>query len=785
MENFIQWKNVLCQHPMYLLIDRDRGKPTVRERIPPWGAPDAKEYVKRVKRNLKSLERFPDLKINYQFSGVEMEDMARDFPEVIDEMRKWVKKGRLGFIGGTYSQPHLHVFGPESNIRQFEYGLEVFKRIFDCKIISYARQETGLHQQLPQILNGFGYKFSVIPAFYWTLRFIEGSSFPEIIGNANFQSFVQGEEFTYWQGLDKSEIPLYLKSSSAHIQEDEQRDLFHSPILCIYFPDMKEVGEDWYQEKKKKGSFHLLDEALEEQMEKYPPASRAKLYSYWSYIEGMWAEVLCRKNKEAEVKAVQAEAMLAMAHLTGGQIKETKEKLDTIWRNILTSQHHDVYWIETTDLKKKALTWLNEAIEDSEKIIKKAQSKIAKKLNTGEKEEKVMIVFNTLPKERKGIIRVKTEDDLKVVNDENKEVPLQRMEGEINFIDTLPAFGYRVYKLRKARNKSIVKKGNLEDLEFENPYYKARIGGDGLFKSIIEKGSQKELLNINAYRGGEIRGRIRDKQVSTRDGGKVTKIEEGEIGKLIEIKGSLENIKYKERIILYDDLPIIDVNVEFSFEGDEVGLLWIDESKLNIYWPTQGGKISYDIPFGIEQGQEERPLFVTSWLDISTDECGLSYINKGTPKHWVRNGVMANVIGWGGNKFTNRHHLMWLKYTQYDLKLYGSHVVSYSIYPHKNDCSQAKVVNIAQNLSFPLLAFLENGHNGSLKREESFFKLSPDSLVTTSIRSLGGKVNCRVYNVGEKTSPKVKGAELIRICDLSGRQIDEIEKFQIANLVIR
>ena len=268
---------------------------------------------------------------------------------------------------------------------------------------------------------------------------------------------------------------------------------------------MEEVGGDWYQEKKKKGSFHLLDEALEEQMEKYPPASRAKLYSYWSYIEGMWAEVLCRKNKEAEVKAVQAEAMLAMAHLTGEQIKETKEKLDTIWRNILTSQHHDVYWIETTDLKKKALTWLNEAIEDSEEIIKKAQSKIAKKLNTGEKEEKVIIVFNTLPEERKGIIRVKTEDDLKVVNDENKEVPLQRMEGKINFIDTLPAFGYRVYKLRKARNKSIVKKGNLEDLEFENPYYKARIGGDGLFKSIIEKGSQKELLNINAYRGGEIR----------------------------------------------------------------------------------------------------------------------------------------------------------------------------------------------------------------------------------------------------------------------------------------
>ena len=341
MENFIQWKNVLCQHPMYLLIDRDRGKPVVGERVPPWGAPDAKEYVERVKRNLESLEKFPGLRINYQFSGVEIEDMIRDFPEVIEEMRKWVRKGRLGFIGGTYSQPHLHVFGTESNIRQFQYGLEVFKRLFNYKIISYARQETGLHQQLPQILNAFGYKFAVVPAFYWTLRFVKGSSFPEIIGNTDFQSVVQGEEFTYWQGLDKSKIPLYLKSSSAHIEEDEQRDLFHSPSLCIYFPDMQEIDKNWYQERKKKGSFYLIDEALKAQIEKYPPTSKANLYAYWSYIEGVWAEALSRKNKEAEIKAVQAEAMEAMTLLSGEEVKGTREKMDKIWKNILTSQHHD------------------------------------------------------------------------------------------------------------------------------------------------------------------------------------------------------------------------------------------------------------------------------------------------------------------------------------------------------------------------------------------------------------------------------------------------------------
>ena len=86
------WKIAICQHPMYLLIDEDRGKPTVGERVPPWGAPNAKVYVGRVWRNLKSLDKYDDLFLNYQFSGVEMKSMAERFPEVIAELRKYYKK---------------------------------------------------------------------------------------------------------------------------------------------------------------------------------------------------------------------------------------------------------------------------------------------------------------------------------------------------------------------------------------------------------------------------------------------------------------------------------------------------------------------------------------------------------------------------------------------------------------------------------------------------------------------------------------------------------------------
>jgi len=63
------WKLAFCQHPMYLLIDEDRGKPTVGERIPPWGARNKEGYVERVRRNLKSLEELSELKLNYQWGA--------------------------------------------------------------------------------------------------------------------------------------------------------------------------------------------------------------------------------------------------------------------------------------------------------------------------------------------------------------------------------------------------------------------------------------------------------------------------------------------------------------------------------------------------------------------------------------------------------------------------------------------------------------------------------------------------------------------------------------------
>jgi len=123
---------------MYLIVDEDCGEQAVGERIPPWRAETKEGYIERIRRNLKSLEELPNLKLNYQWSALEVEDMCESFPDVYERMKKLYATGSLDFLDGTYSQAHLQSLTSESNWRQFEYGLEVYKTLFDKKMDIYA-----------------------------------------------------------------------------------------------------------------------------------------------------------------------------------------------------------------------------------------------------------------------------------------------------------------------------------------------------------------------------------------------------------------------------------------------------------------------------------------------------------------------------------------------------------------------------------------------------------------------------------------------------------------------
>ena len=155
----------LVQHPMLLLVHEDRGEPAIAERIPPWGAPDTEAYVDRLRRNLDALRRYPDLRLNYEFSGLELEILAENAPDIFPLMREMVQEGRLAFVGGDYAQPHGQLFSDELNFRQLEHGLSVIRDLTGYIVRNNFHQETCLHDQLPQLLRAFGFQTASPPTF--------------------------------------------------------------------------------------------------------------------------------------------------------------------------------------------------------------------------------------------------------------------------------------------------------------------------------------------------------------------------------------------------------------------------------------------------------------------------------------------------------------------------------------------------------------------------------------------------------------------------------------------
>jgi alpha-mannosidase len=796
-----KWKYALCQHPMWLIIDEDT---VCAERTPPWGAPSLEVYVERLRRNLDALNRYPELKINFDTSGVELEDMAARYPDVIEKMRGAVKDGRLSFLNGTYSQPHLQNFGLESLLRQFDYGLEVYQRLFKYPVNTYAAQEVGITEQMPQVLIAHRFKFAVVPHFSWAITFLTPH---EVVGYEDHLETVNGCEFTSWQGLDKTEIPLYVTQvlfnkgiTDKALELETVRDLYQGPPIKAYTPDLIEVDEHMVEEQLKNGDFIRLDKALEQRIKEKPPLSKARFYTYWSYVEGIGAEALSRANMKAEQAILQAETIQALLPDNGNISIDIK----TLWKQILKSQHHDAYWAGAPELRQKSIQWLQDVSQKAETYSSKRLLDFSNHIKKEATEnEKSLMVFTTFAKPFASIGRMELSDmaihaptsELVLRDSKSEKIPVQIHQGlnqssKIVFPIESKGAGYQSYYLSSPPTKQTEKNIPFnKPLQYKNSYYSAQIYPDGTFSSLKSVSSGKELLKTKDYRGNELKGAICGQNwVSSKDHGTGI-LMRGPVADIVRSRGKLGENAYTMDIFLYHALPWIDVELEIDFKDAGIGDFVKDETKLNLYWPIKENcEIYQGIGGGTMKALPERPLFAINWVDMEGENGSLALLNHGTLKHWTRDNVLAMVIGWGkdGNQFTNRRHANWSK--PFDLRLKGKQTICYSIYPHKGNWKQADIPSWAMAQTQPPIVLESDGKIGKLPEAKTLFTLPYSNVIPTSIRKEGKKIICRGYEALGKAIKinKNDGSSRIKsIRNLKGEKLSQINPFQIVEMEIK
>jgi alpha-mannosidase len=807
----MEYKLALAQHPMYLLIKEDTQ---CAERTPPWGSPDIATYIERLRRNIATLRRYPEVKIGYEWSGLELELLHQDAPAVFQEMLDLARAGRTTFYNGTYSQPHLQTLSAEANYRQFEWGRRVYRDLCDGQPVRvYAHQESSINEQTPQLLQAFGIRFCALPYFSSTLVMEEGA---ELLYHARFGSmFMHGSEFAAWRGLDGTIEPLYLEEPSHMgigdwLKFQEMLGLTHVPPVMVEIPDLIEVDQQWLDERAQ-ADFALLDDALAARYQAQPPQFKSRFFTNWSYIEGIRAEELSRSNWQAEGSALRAEGLNALAFAL---LQRPAASTDPAWKQILTTQHHDVYCFCAPELKAKSIAWLHEAQQMTDQLADAAADALAAQVDTSACTGQPLVAFNPTPHELAGIVTARVPVANPLITDvQGRALPCEFTPtsggADVRFAASLPGLGYATYQVQ-AGGTQVADESCSGPFTFENDFYRATLQRDGTFTALQLKPSGEELLRsaqpANRLAAHDSTG-LGPQHTGTFDVQHWQKWEPSArgpelrwqpigpaslrhtpLGDTFSIAGQMGAVTHATlRVRFYLHSARIDLDWEFDFNEASIGHFYDDETKLRVQWPLAfKGDIHHDIAFGVVESRAERPFFPASWVDISDGTKGLAYLDQGTLKHWVKDDTLVNLFAWGEHTDAIGNRLDLVRWPKcFDQRLRGRHVIHTAVYPHSGDWRSADVIGVARSYGTPLSAVQTERHAGPLPRQCTLLKLTDAELVATSVQVEADELLCRLYSIKPQRTAlaaELHGLRVVGLQSIAGQALQEIGPFQIAHL---
>jgi alpha-mannosidase len=505
--------------------------------------------------------------INLDAAAYEL--ITENFPEVIDNLKKHLKTGRVEIIGGTYSQPLGTMIGNESNIRQLVIGRKVIKKYLGEGVDTFLEEEEFSHPQLPQLLKLAGYQYASLAQ----CDTVGTSGIPRVETNCFL-----------WQAKDGTVIPCIPKNSlflhppcvtadidyyetpegKANIAELKQSGV---PLAVVWTEfGWEPLGEIQYHTKFDPGKYHGLKQrthvvfvTIKEYMGKYAKPADTLEFSMDDYDKilpwGIGGDQLRVNDRKAEALLISAERFDAFSYMLCPE--RNMCEFEDIWKDLLTAQSHDVslceyiQWQRLIFFERNRLynthemlwgaigyTYLDKAISSGNKILGDSLETIASKIDssTDAQGDLAVTVFNPCTWERKGLVVSTGKMYLKdthakgivMVDAQGKAVPSQiissKTDSDSNIVtadvafevESMPAAGYVTYYVR-FMNEEVRKdvhelKINKEDLEIENDY--VRISFDktnGSIISLFDKNTGKELLDSKNQGSTIFNGRVNRK----------------------------------------------------------------------------------------------------------------------------------------------------------------------------------------------------------------------------------------------------------------------------------
>ncbi len=721
-------------------------------------------------------------------------------PEMFEEIRVMVKKGRWVPVNGWWVQPDCNMPSGESFARQALYSQLYYHEKFGitCKT-GYNVDSFGHNAMLPQLLKLGGMNNYVFhrPSPH------ENDKLPE--------------DLFWWDSADGSRVLAYhimdgygcdgKEGLDRRMAESEEKAEKYGHGVMLFYGvgnhgggptrgDIEYLMKNLEREGYNDLEFDSPDGYFEDMAAQFLDLPSWN-DEFQHHASGCYSATSIVKalNRKAENILAAAEKWDTVASIVTGSKPKTAEFKDA-WRKVCFNQFHDILCgcsiMEAYEDVKLSQGY---AMNIAEESYNTALIKIARKIDTwidgvsdpiletrhytgaDNRFPRPVVVFN--PHSYEINMPVRTYHPSKAVTDsEGNSVLFQNVRSSRSnddhldtvFMAKVPPMGYATYWLEIDRVEAEREISCPQEFSMENEFMYVELDSEtGYIKSLVNKETGAEyagdkFLSIptvinddktdtwahNIFKFHEIKGIMELCEIQ--------KVECGALRSVIRTKHKFNDSYLIQEFILANGQKTLRVDCK---------ALWQENfTLLKFAFPMSGkDEIStYEIPNGYIKrpcdGDEEPAL---SWADLTVTNAGqrmgLSVISDSKysydcPDRELRLTALRNVI--------LADHYSTRPAANFNFTDEGLNRFSYGIYLHGGEAENSEIVKEAHLFNNNVVAIAESYHKGALPQKDCFMTVNADNVLVTAVKRCedgSGDLIIRLY--------ETKGIESTRCCLMS------------------
>lgn len=792
------------------------------------------------------LKVHPHWKVNLEIEPGTWDTVQAEYPSSYEAFKSLLGDSaysrRIDFVNPSVAQSYLLNISGESIIRQFQYGMgKLLQHFPGLKFLTYSPEEPCWTSALPEILRSLGFKYVVLknPNTCWggysrahggeLVDWIgpDGTGITAVPRYANEAL----QPNSTWQTIAFGNAPEYILSSFKNGIRHPVGMTFQdcgwrfgpwlgNGVKQYYTPTEYTTWTNYFENiavGQTKDTWHLNQEDLQVAL-----VWGSQVLQRIAQEDRTINDGLLQTGKLASMAKVYADATYP------------DSLLHQVWRNLLVSQHHDV-WIVPYNIvpyyhHKSPIDWAGQVkiwTDESEKVltrlINQSTNALASFTNTDHFERRYIRVYNTQGYKRTGIVSVvlpywtPRSQGVEVINQAGNIVPAQisinpkTHKKMLLFRAESPSMGYTSYKLTREKAPHSSSKGahiiRLRNGKYlvETDLYKLILdpAKGGTIESLVaRKMDNKEFVDQISHRKlNELRGYFYKEHrfySSADTAASVSIVENGPLEVRLKIDGKIASSPFTQYLTVAQGSRLIDLDVHVDWNGnqgigkfdqddykdrDRVKAFYNDQYKLHVIFPLNLShqQVYKNAPFDVMKSHLENTFF-DRWDDIKNNII-LNWVDVTDSLH--RYGL-ALLTDHTTSYLHGRHHPLGLT-IQYsgkalwgrDYRITGPTDVHYAIIPHKGRWDKAGIWEESVQWNQPLLAGFTTPESFHLSPQKSLIHISGGGYEISSAGFDHGDMIVRLFNAaGDQSAHEIAFdclADSVEMIELNGAIIKKMK----------